>query len=149
MSRYQYHTNNNVIIPRTYKTFAGVEAVVREAFAPFRLQMAEAMNELCLDNLIDEGADLYLANWDMLAQALFHPIANAVKFNRRSGDIKVVLKLLRKEQKLDADANDDDNDNEARLCCEIEDEGFGMTPEKIKDILRTEDDFKLDNVHLN
>lgn len=53
--------------------------------APFRLQMAQALIKFQLNNKIRDSEDRYLANWDMFIQALFHPLVNAVKFNKRNG----------------------------------------------------------------
>ena len=35
----------------------------------------------------------YLANWDLVNQAIFHPIVNAVKFNKLRGSIDVKVKI--------------------------------------------------------
>lgn len=35
----------------------------------------------------------YLANWEMLQQAFFHPLVNAIKFNNVGGSITVEIKL--------------------------------------------------------
>ncbi len=57
---------------------------------------------------------LYLADWEMFKQAVFHPIVNAVKHNRYKGSIKVKFKLVHK------------GINSCYLEVSIKDSGYGI-----------------------
>ena len=58
----------------------------------------------------------YLADWEMLKQAVFHPLVNAVKFNRHKGKIEVKIHMR-------CQGKDDDK---AFLECSIKDTGYGI-----------------------
>ena len=58
--------------------------------------------DINLENLLDNntvkenqqallGQKSYLANWEMLQQAFFHPLVNAIKFNQNWGSISVKI----------------------------------------------------------
>lgn len=81
ISRQQYG-EDNVMIQRTGKTAEEIEASISEVIDPFRLQMSQNGIEFELQNKIKDTQDEYLANWEMVNQALFHPMVNAVKFNK-------------------------------------------------------------------
>ena len=61
---------------------------------------------------------MYLANWEMFNQAIFHPMVNAVKFNKSGGSIKVQLSAKESEKY-------------AFIQCMIRDEGIGIAPENL------------------
>lgn len=122
ISRQQYG-DSNVMIQRSEKTRDEIETSVREVIEPFGLPMNEAGIELLVKNKIQScESTSYLANWDMLNQALFHPMVNAVKFNKKDGQIKLTLQTRRI------------NDQQAYLQCILKDTGIGIAPDKIKSL---------------
>jgi len=56
---------------------------------PFKGEMeSRSIPFMLINNLPENVSDLeesYLANWDLLNQTIFHPFANAVKFNKPNG----------------------------------------------------------------
>ena len=54
----------------------------------------------------------------MFNQAIFHPMVNAVKFNKSGGSIKVQLSAK-------------ESDKYAFIQCMIRDEGIGIAPENL------------------
>lgn len=64
----------------------------------------------------------FSANWEMFLQALFHPIANAVKFSKDQGHIVIQVELRELP---------DSNDHEL-LHVSILDNGVGIHPEDKK-----------------
>ena len=40
-----------------------------------------------------EFEESYLANWDLVNQAVFHPFVNAVKFNKMRGSIDIKVEI--------------------------------------------------------
>lgn len=83
--------------------------------------------ELEFSSSIKQSEEVYMADWDMLNQAVFHPMVNAVKFNKKGGSIRFTLSM----KKI--------NSQRAYLECEIEDSGIGIAVSKIKNLFKTFD----------
>ena len=66
----------------------------------------------------------YLADWEMLKQAVFHPLVNAVKFNRQKGKIEVKINM--RYSSLD----------KAYLECSIKDSGYGIEEDDIQNLFQ-------------
>ena len=76
-----------------------------------------------LDQRCGEFEESYLANWDLVNQAIFHPIVNAVKFNKMRGSIDVTVKIKSDYRR--------DREN-TYLICEINDTGMGIAADQLK-----------------
>ena len=83
--------------------------------------------------MIEKNSFGYLANWEMLIQALFHPMVNAVKFNKLGGRIKLSLAIKASERFT-------------ILECILRDEGIGIPPENLKNLFQA---FNISNQEKN
>ena len=76
-------------------TRSEIQDSIQEVIDPFKMQMKSRFIECKFTNNIDESKtdfeESYLANWDMVNQAVFHPFVNAVKFNKMRGNIDVTV----------------------------------------------------------
>lgn len=82
--------------------------------------MSNANISVKVVNNISRDDRSYLANWDVFSQALFHPIVNAVKFNKQRGSISLKISMH------------DIDFRQAFLRCEVKDTGLGIAPAKMK-----------------
>ena len=76
-----------------------------------------------MDGCLPDFKGPLVANWEIFAQALFHPVVNAIKFNKRGGKIIITLSAKQLDDKL------------FLVCC-IRDEGTGISPEDIKSLFQ-------------
>ena len=81
---------DNRVIKRSAKSRKDIEEAIQQLVAPFQTQMKSRQLEYVFNNNIPFGAnEAYLANWDMLEQAVFHPLVNAIKFNKVGGTVRI------------------------------------------------------------
>lgn len=129
ISRQQYQ-DRNVIVKRSTKSAKEIEQSLQKVIAPFTYQMTRQKIKFKFINdiIAARGADsLYVANWDLLNQAVFYPIANAIKFNKMGGTVNFTLSM----KEIDA--------RSAYLQCAIEDSGVGIAPCKMKSLFKAFD----------
>ena len=87
--------------------------------------MTQSQITFDLINHMAQTSDLqYLANWEMLNQALFHPLVNAVKFSKLNSRIKMTLRMQEIDSKL------------ATLQCVVKDKGKGIAREQLKSLFQ-------------
>lgn len=63
-----------------------------------------------------KAASVFIADWEIFQQALFHPLVNAVKFNKPGGQIDITLCLNRKDENM-------------FIECKVQDTGRGIAEE--------------------
>lgn len=76
-----------------------------------------AQSRICLEfvNKIKHCEFLFVANWEILNQAIFHPLVNAIKFNKECGIVRITISVS------------DFNEQFATFSCEIRDSGSGIS----------------------
>ena len=108
-------------------TRSEIQTSIQEVIDPFKMQMQSQYIECNFINDIgksgSEFEESYLANWDLVNQAVFHPIVNAVKFNKMRGSIDVTVKI-KTDKRCDRD--------NMYLICEIYDTGMGIAADQLK-----------------
>ena len=113
------------MIRRTPKGSIEIEEAVNEVVEPLKLQIKTLKLTLEVVNKIGNDsarmASSFSADWKLFGQALFHPLVNAIKFNKPGGKIVITLKVKRLE-------------GGDYVKCRIKDEGIGIAPEDIKNL---------------
>mmetsp|Transcript_44540 Transcript_44540/g.59094 ORF Transcript_44540/g.59094 Transcript_44540/m.59094 type:complete len:94 (+) Transcript_44540:124-405(+) len=89
-------SEDNRVIKRTARSCSEIEAAIQQVLSLFSLQMHIKSIEFEFQNNMVRGdsyEESYIANWEMLQQAIFHPVVNAVKFSHVRGKVSVTISI--------------------------------------------------------